>query len=185
MLGYGICPKKAPNRIVTVPLEMRPRQILVDLQRLASQEWEPETKVKIVPVLQMGRLKQFELYGPAANLDGAVKVINKWLESANKKAPPSLAWSKTKAFDFNDWYYEEVKNMELVRKEAFKKPIPEGEMGNIPHRILIDWPDKLLELEPKVTPRDAFGNKLEALDQLRMEEEVYISLIQVPHRTAA
>lgn len=39
------------------------------------------------------------------------------------------------------------------------------------------WPEDLSIREPKITPRDAFGNKLEALDALRMQIEVYIRLL--------
>ncbi|KAF2002946.1 hypothetical protein P154DRAFT_487968 [Amniculicola lignicola CBS 123094] len=178
MSGYGRGggPRK-PNRVLRVPPEMRPRHILVDLQRVASQEWKAETNAEIVPVFEMGRLVQFNLYGSAANLDAAVKLVNKWLEAALTKTAPSTAWAKMKAFDPNEWQFDTVRSLENNRKQKFKEPIPKDQVGLIPFRRLVDWPTELLELDPKVTPRDAFGNKLEVLDQIRTEEEVYITLL--------
>lgn len=42
-------------------------------------------------------------------------------------------------------------------------------------QITVDWPEDLLNLE--VTPATAFGNTLQALDDIRKRDEVFISLL--------
>lgn len=43
-------------------------------------------------------------------------------------------------------------------------------------QIEVEWPQELINIEG-ITPRDAFGNKLESLDFIRTECEVFITLL--------
>lgn len=45
---------------------------------------------------------------------------------------------------------------------------------------MVRWSEELLNQPTPVTPRDVFGNKLEALDSIRAEDEVWITLL--PHQ---
>jgi len=42
-------------------------------------------------------------------------------------------------------------------------------------QVRVTWPEDLTEHDPPINPRDVFGNKLEGLDGLRMQDEVFIN----------
>lgn len=45
-------------------------------------------------------------------------------------------------------------------------------------QVVVPWPQEFLQFEDNVvTPRDVFGNKLEALDSIRVDDEVFIGLL--------
>ncbi|KAH9870555.1 hypothetical protein IAQ61_006031 [Plenodomus lingam] len=151
---------RKPNKTIPVPPEYR----VVTLARerdLLVNEVLVNTGCTVVPYSEQGRVTRFEIYGAAA--DAAVAMINKWISKAHVKSKAASSWAKTPAFNANDWYYEQITEMELERKQMFKGP------------VVVDWPEDLRNYP--ITPRDAFGNKLEALNDLRMRDEVFITLL--------
>jgi hypothetical protein len=44
-------------------------------------------------------------------------------------------------------------------------------------QVLIPWPQQLITDGRSISPRDVFGNRLEALDAIRMDDEVWITLV--------
>lgn len=71
------------------------------------------------------RLTGFYLYGTGSQADAAVRIINKWIESARTKSTHTSQWAKMKAFDLNKWYYDEVSQLEDERRQRFKRAPPE------------------------------------------------------------
>jgi hypothetical protein len=135
--------------------------------------WKRETDCEIVPYWDRLSLVSFDLFGTGTQADAAVRIINKWIESSHAKTAASSAWSKSPAFDFNAWYYGELSIAEAGRKQKFKNPPPE----DVPFKAIVSWPHQLLNPDVNVTPREVFGNKLEQLDPIRIQDEVFITLL--------
>lgn len=79
----------------------------------------------------------FLLYGQGLELEAAVRHINKWIDNGKAKAVASKTWSKSSAFDWNQWYNKEVKLLEYSRKAQFKRSPPKGlpcKVSGICHR---------------------------------------------------
>jgi hypothetical protein len=186
-------PSRPPNRTIRVPPEYRPGLGRHDLKAICF-EWKNKSGCDVFYNWEPRRgLSSFNLFGGQAQVDAAVRLINKWLENATTKSGASVAWAKMTAYDPNKWYYDEVGEMEAERKQMFKEPLPEGQ--NLPFKVrqylkpkhsglqlilqaVVPWPEELLAPDINITPRDAFNNKLEALNIIRITDEVYITLLR-------
>ncbi|EOA81902.1 uncharacterized protein SETTUDRAFT_96874 [Exserohilum turcica Et28A] len=155
-----------PNRIIPVPPEFR-RSCRASERDLIINDIHVNTGCRVLAQWDQSIIYQFEIFGTGAGLEKAIRYINQWISNAHTKSKESTAWAKTPAFDANAWYYEQVEGLELQRKQVFKGPAPES---------TVRWPDELNDQE--VSPRDVFNNKLEALDPIRMHNEVYIDCVR-------
>lgn len=79
--------------------------------------------------------------------------------------------AKISAYDDWKWSDARLRERQAIRKEVFKGEPPE----HLPHITVVEWPEDLAENQPKILPKDVFGLKLEALDGIRLDEEVYIT----------
>ncbi|KAF2267033.1 hypothetical protein CC78DRAFT_566447 [Lojkania enalia] len=168
---------RKPNRTIQVPPEFRPEVFGGSLKALVN-DWKVETGCDVVHYLDIHqKLRHFDIFSSGGgNVDAAVRAVNKWISHANTKTAASTSWSRMPAFDPNKWYYEKVDEMEVERKNMFKGPAPKDNHPEF--KIVVDWPAKLGAM--KTFPTDIFGTKLEALDSIRKDDEVFISLL--PHQ---
>ncbi|KAF2272100.1 uncharacterized protein EI97DRAFT_485524 [Westerdykella ornata] len=165
---------RKPTRIIYLPPEHRP-DITPHSVRQYCDQWTKETGCGVVPVFRYRKLERFELFGSGSQVDAATRSVNKWVEYAKSKRGGTLGWHKLSAFDVNRGYYDEINDMEADRKQMFRSAVPEG--MNLPCKVTVPWPEKLLKASNTITPRDAFGNKLENLDVIRQSDEVFITLL--------
>ncbi|PSN72821.1 hypothetical protein BS50DRAFT_169458 [Corynespora cassiicola Philippines] len=169
--------KKPPNRSIEVSHEYRRPLTQIELERLIGQ-WKERTgcQVKIVTAGKSHNAIKFEIFGgSASDLDKASQEINDWIHKSNTRAFASQRWAKLSAFDFNNWWYEQLAEWKTTEKQRFKGPLPQGDEGPH-HKVTVPWSEKLANCTPPITPRDVFGNKLELLDPIRLSDEVYIVL---------
>ncbi|KAF2739947.1 hypothetical protein EJ04DRAFT_604586 [Polyplosphaeria fusca] len=166
---------RKPNRSILVPPEIRPDVVKLTLQDL-TRKLKTETGCDVVPHFGgHSKLTSFDIFGAGTGPERAVKSLNEWIATASTKSAASSAWAKMPAFDPNKWYYNEIDIMEQNRKQVFKGAVPQENRPGF--RKLVDWPEDLLN-DFNIFPTDAllFGHKLEHLDSIRVEEEVFISL---------
>ncbi|KAF2856104.1 hypothetical protein T440DRAFT_494916 [Plenodomus tracheiphilus IPT5] len=166
---------RKPNKIIPVPPEYR-RITLLRERDLLVHDLLINTNCVVVPHSDQSRITRFDIHGTSTAVERAVAQINKWIANAHIKSKASSAWAKMPAFNANDWYYDQVTEMETGRKQMFKEAVPElaEDAPKLPSAI-VDWPEDLRSYP--ITPRDAFGNKLEVLNELRMRDEVFITLL--------
>jgi hypothetical protein len=117
-----------PSKVIPVPLEFRRRTHATERDILVY-ELEVEARCFLRPHWDEGRITLFEIFGvPSAksNVEGAAARINHWIATAHSKSSDSSAWAKTKAWDFNQWYYNEIDQAgEMDRKRYIgPKPLP-------------------------------------------------------------
>ncbi|KAF2706849.1 hypothetical protein K504DRAFT_385688 [Pleomassaria siparia CBS 279.74] len=168
---------KKPNRVITVPQDFGSRYNHRDLKRIIS-SWNISPDCEVVPYSQNGKLVRFGIFGAGSKLDETVRAVNKWIEHAMTKSTASSTWAKLPAFEHNKWYESMLREDENERKQKFKNPKPEeGEYIDQVFQVEVEWPQELLDGDLLITPRDAFGNKLERLDSIRTDCEVYITLL--------
>ncbi|KAJ8108105.1 hypothetical protein OPT61_g8405 [Boeremia exigua] len=120
-------------------------------------------------------IKRFDVYAGAGSKD-AIAAVHKWIARGKEKTKESAAWAKTPAFNHTQWYQEQLDQMEEDRLGFFLGPKPaalEGE-HTLP-TVIVDWPQDILDYE--ITPRTAFGNELEALNELRKRDRVHMTLL--------
>ncbi|KAL6708415.1 hypothetical protein ACN47E_002678 [Coniothyrium glycines] len=167
---------RKPNKSIPVPLEFRrisqpsEREILVYNVKL-------KTDCILVPRWEESRIHRFDIYGSASGVDKAVAIVNKWITNAHSKSKDASAWAKTPAFDLNQWQDERDLETENELKKEFLRPRPDmaEDAVHLP-RVIVDWPQDLADSD--IAPRDIFGNKLAALDEVRKRHEVWITLLQ-------
>ncbi|KAI4707774.1 hypothetical protein J4E89_007402 [Alternaria sp. Ai002NY15] len=168
-------PKPKPKRFIPVPPEYR-RLTHTTERELIVNEIKINTGCDVIPKWDAGYITQFAIAGQGAGVEKAVRYINHWISNAHIKSKDSSSWAKTPAFDHNKWYYDSIEERERQRKEEFKGKAPEVSKGEMPlASIIVCWPEDLLN--EGVTPRDVFNNKLEALNAIRTQNEVYITLL--------
>ncbi|KAF2019000.1 hypothetical protein BU24DRAFT_326190, partial [Aaosphaeria arxii CBS 175.79] len=165
---------RPPSKVIRVPRELRPNTHYGTLNNLVK-AWEAEAECRIIPKFDRGQISEFGLHGSGAQVDAGIRTINKWIEKACSKTQKSSSWAKTTTFHPNEWYYGELDKMEMERKHVFKQLVPDCEP---PHRISMDWPKDLTEAN--ITPQICFGNKLDSLNPIRVNDEVWISCRSVP-----
>jgi hypothetical protein len=181
---------KKPNRSIPVPSEYQ-RQTLARERDILVDHVLVEVNCYVVPHWDQGKIRSFDIYGAGSNLDKAVAHINRWISNAHTKSMGSAAWAKMPAYDPNKWHYDRVEEKENESKHRFKGPVPlQGDPDAPRHtvswsvlisyytdtlnQIIVDWPAALSE--EQLSPRDVWGNKLEHLDQLRMQDNVWITV---------
>ncbi|KAF2869854.1 hypothetical protein BDV95DRAFT_497090 [Massariosphaeria phaeospora] len=175
-------PTKPPNRIILVPEQYRQAVSLRELQGLVHQ-WKTEHGCAVVPETAYRPGKEpryvikFNVFGSGSSLENTVRDINKWIMSArtDPKTVASREWAKMRAFDSGKWYEGQLKLMKAERKQKFKGLVPDDDTPL--HEIVVGWPKNLREHNPPIMPRDVFGHTLEGLDTIRMDDEVYITLM--------
>ncbi|KAI4604780.1 hypothetical protein J4E80_010936 [Alternaria sp. BMP 0032] len=168
-------PKPKPKRFIPVPPEYR-RLTHTTERELIVNEIKINTGCDVIPKWEAGYITQFAIAGQGAGVEKAVRYINHWISNAHIKSKDSSSWAKTPAFDHNKWYYDSIEERERQRKDEFKGKAPEVSKGEMPlASIIVCWPEDLLN--EGVTPRDVFNNKLEALNAIRTQNEVYITLL--------
>ncbi|KAI4925033.1 uncharacterized protein J4E92_007071 [Alternaria infectoria] len=164
-------PKPKPKRFIPVPPEYR-RLTHTTERELIVNEIKINTGCDVIPKWDAGYITQFAIAGQGAGVEKAVRYINHWISNAHIKSKDSSSWAKTPAFDHNKWYYDSIEERERQRKEEFKGKAPEVSKGDMPlASIIVCWPEDLLN--EGVTPRDVFNNKLEALNAIRTQNEVF------------
>ncbi|KAF1840783.1 uncharacterized protein K460DRAFT_321268, partial [Cucurbitaria berberidis CBS 394.84] len=164
-----------PKKIVPVPPEFRRITHAAERDMLVN-DVKIKTDCLVTPHWNQGKIFQFDIYGSGAGLENAIAHLNHWISNAHVKSKDSSAWGKTPAFNPNQWYYDRVAELEGDRKQVFKGPAPTfpQDAPKLPS-VIVDWPEVLRN--HSITPRDAFDNKLEVLDSLRMRDEVFITLL--------
>ncbi|CAO2650383.1 Nn.00g016750.m01.CDS01 [Neocucurbitaria sp. VM-36] len=166
---------KKPNKIIPVPQEYRRVTGARERDTLVN-DLKIETDCTIVPLWDQGMIYRFDIYGSGTGVEKAIRHLNQWISNAHFKSKDSSAWPKIPAFEFNEWYYDQVAEMEDDRTQMFKGPPPKVHENALKlPSVVIDWPEDLRN--HPITPRDVFGNKLEALDKLRIRDEVFITLL--------
>ncbi|KAI8941368.1 hypothetical protein NX059_002592 [Plenodomus lindquistii] len=170
---------RKPNKIIPVPQEYRVVTLMRERDTLVK-DILLHTGCTVVPRSEQGRIVRFDIYGAAVDL--ATTYINTWIVKSPIKSKASSAWAKMPAFNADDWYYKQVTEMEAGRKQMFKGPAPEvtEDAPKLPS-IIVDWPEDLRSSNTCTLPRDAFGSKLVALNELRMRDEVFIN--ELPNNT--
>jgi hypothetical protein len=171
----GPPPRSKPNKIIPVPPEFR-RPTHASERELIVNEIKVNTGCTVTPQWDGGKIYQFGIFGAGAGLEQAIRYINQWISKAHIKSKDSSSWAKTPAFDQNKWYYDFVEGLERQRKDVFKGKAPEVPAGEMPlQSICVIWPVDLTD--QGITPRDVFRNKLEALDAIRTQNEVFVTLL--------
>ncbi|KAF2661354.1 hypothetical protein K491DRAFT_574225, partial [Lophiostoma macrostomum CBS 122681] len=170
---------KKPTKTIIVPAELRPSLHYEDIKAKCF-FWRQETECEVVPMMISGKLMKLDLFGSGTQVAAATRAINKWIQVANTKTAASSAWPKMEAFDANKWWYKNFDENEIERKSKYLGTLLEEHYNQYPLTVIVHWPPQLVSGGINVNPRDAFGNKLEALNEIRMEDEVFITLL--PHR---
>ncbi|KAF1915204.1 hypothetical protein BDU57DRAFT_265645 [Ampelomyces quisqualis] len=171
---------KKPSKVIPVPLEFRRRTHTTERDTLVH-ELEVEARCFLRPHSEQGRITSFEIFsapGAGSNVEGAVARINHWISTAHAKSSDSSAWAKTRAWHYNQWYYNEVAEIGEVSRKQYtgSKPSP-GDPEAPKYECIVEWPKEFSSADGQsFTPRDIFGNKLEALNKLRMQDRVWITL---------
>ncbi|KAF1835518.1 hypothetical protein BDW02DRAFT_548101 [Decorospora gaudefroyi] len=166
---------KKPNKSIPVPSEFR-RDMHVRERDMLVDEIKNKTGCTITPQLDHGRIYQFGIFGAGAGLEKAVRHINDWISKAHNRTKDSSAWAKMPAFDAKKWYDNQIGEQVQQHKQIFRGPISEAPEGEEPvNQITVHWPESLTN--QGISPRDVFNNKLEALDAIRMQNEVFIVLL--------
>ncbi|KAI4686318.1 hypothetical protein J4E81_008670 [Alternaria sp. BMP 2799] len=164
-------PKPKPKRFIPVPPEYRRLTHTTEREHIVN-EIKINTGCDVIPKWDAGYITQFAIAGQGAGVEKAVRYINHWISNAHIKSKDSSSWAKTPAFDHNKWYYDSIEERERQRKDEFKGKAPEVSKGEMPlASIIVCWPEDLLN--EGVTPRDVFNNKLEALNAIRTQNEVF------------
>ncbi|KAH8731184.1 hypothetical protein GQ44DRAFT_699494 [Phaeosphaeriaceae sp. PMI808] len=167
---------KKPSKVVLVPLEYR-RQILHAERVLLASDIKIDTGCVIFPnTRDKNTVVSFDVFGGGPGLEHAVRRLNEWVTKSHAKSARSSAWAKKKAFEYNKQYTENMQQLEYQKSQRFRGPIPSGQDDEeVPkHIITVNWPEELTS--QSLTPRGVFGNKLEHLDALRMQDSVWITL---------
>ncbi|XP_014555428.1 hypothetical protein COCVIDRAFT_38785 [Bipolaris victoriae FI3] len=168
---------KKPNKVISVPAGFRRPTYARERERIVS-DVKVSTGCAVIPHWSYKQnqdqsiIYQFDIFGTGTALEKAVRHINQWISKAQNKTKDSSAWAKTPAFDPNKWYYEQVDDMKQRHKQIFKEAPSED--INL-ETVVVHWPAELDDRD--ISPRDAFGNKLEVLDVLRIRNEVFITLL--------
>ncbi|KAJ4986899.1 hypothetical protein SVAN01_07577 [Stagonosporopsis vannaccii] len=134
-----------------------------------------ETGCIVVALWDRQTIKRFDVFAGAGS-QNAVNAINKWIARGDERSKDASAWAKTPAFNHTQWYQDQLEREEAERMEFFLGPLPNEQEG-LPMResIIVDWPEDLAEDD--ITPRTAFGNELEALNDIRKQDGVFIMLL--------
>lgn len=117
--------RKKPSKIISVPPELR-RHTFARERDILVNEIKCSTGCSVNLHYEQGKISQLDIIGPGTNVDKAARQINQWVSKKHSKAKESSVWAKTRAFDPNKWYYEEVEEKERMRKQVFRGPIPEA-----------------------------------------------------------
>lgn len=181
--------RKKPNRVIPVPHEYRRKTLAREGDKLV-QDLKIETDCEVILRWDQGKVTQFDIIGSSAGVEKAVRQINHWISNAHVKSKESSAWAKMPAFDGSKWLCDAVEKLERERKETYKGTGGEHQLHSVGYielvnavpililrQTIVDWPEELSN--QSATPRDVFGHKLQALDAIRMEDEVYITLLPV------
>jgi hypothetical protein len=181
---------KKPNKVISVPHEYR-RQTLVRECDTLIHDIRVDTNCVVIPHWDQDTIKFFDVFGSGPGVEEAVRHLHHWISNARMKSMASSAWAKMSAYNFDKWYYEEVEKLESEKKQRFKESVPPANDENAPNhavclthsfgrtrtnltnKTVVDWPNVLSD--QSISPRDVFGNKLERLDALRTQDEVWIN----------
>jgi hypothetical protein len=118
---------KKPNRTIPVPHEYR-RQTLTRERDVLVADIKDKTNCTVFPRLEsqgLGKIKSFDIFGSGSGLEQAFRYLNGWISSAGTKSMGSSAWAKISAYDSDTWYYNKVQQLEDMKKERYKGPIPD------------------------------------------------------------
>lgn len=115
---------KKPNKIIPVPDEYRRLTSARERDTLVN-DLKVTTNCTVVPRWEQGKICRFDIYSSAAGVEHAIRHLNQWISTAHARSKDSSAWPKIPAFEFDQWYYEEVAEMEDARTQMFKEPAPQ------------------------------------------------------------
>ncbi|KAF2746488.1 hypothetical protein M011DRAFT_85036 [Sporormia fimetaria CBS 119925] len=163
---------RKPTKVIQVAPEYAPALHPADVKRQCA-FFKEETGADVNPVMRGSKVASFQFFGSGQSVDAAVAAVNKWMADVRPKTGASAAWAKMPAFDHAKWYQEQVAQKDAERREQFKGEAPPG----LEYRVTVPWPKELLEASESNKPIDFFGHKLEKLNPIRTEEEVYINLL--------
>ncbi|KAJ4296553.1 hypothetical protein N0V90_006598 [Kalmusia sp. IMI 367209] len=169
---------KRPSRVIVVPQEYQRQTLLRERERLINL-WKTQTGCDVVIIGEGSRdmITKFELYGTGHKLDKVAEEVERWIRVAKNKSAETTAWAKIGAHIPKDWFQDLVQRQRDERREKFRGVIANDEKSNFPNLITVEWPEDLREQTPPVMPKDVFGVRLEALDPIRMDDEVFIQLV--------
>jgi hypothetical protein len=115
---------KKPNKTIPVPPEYR-RQTLIRERETLINDLRVDTNCHVVPHWDQGGIvMSLDIYGAGSSVEKAIGRINLWISTAHTKAKAAASWAKMPAYNFNDWYYEQVEQHENIRKQLYKGPVP-------------------------------------------------------------
>ncbi|KAF9696079.1 hypothetical protein EKO04_006091 [Ascochyta lentis] len=134
-----------------------------------------ETGCIVVAHWDHSTIKRFDVYA-GTGLKSAVAAINKWITRGDQKSKESSAWAKVPAFNQAQWCQDQFELEQEEKMGLFLGPVPDMQEGEAMRpKITLDWPKDLLSIE--VTPPTVFGNTLQALDDIRKRDGVFITLL--------
>lgn len=117
--------RQKANKTIVVAPELCPHfDTWMDINRAAI-NLSNETGISVVLEGSKKGLSVL-LYGPDVQLDAAVNHINNWIQKRGPSANSAKKWVKSPAFNFLQWWEEEVRLIEYQRKSEFKRSPPEG-----------------------------------------------------------
>jgi hypothetical protein len=117
---------KQPARSVPVPPQFQRNTTMTERTTLMNDVYIATTcKILIEKQRGSGKILAFHLYGTGKVLDRATEMVNQWVSKVHAKPSGSAAWARSNAFDLNQWYYNQVEEMEQDRKDMFKGKAPQ------------------------------------------------------------
>jgi hypothetical protein len=126
---------KPPNKVIAVPHEYQRRTLAREANTLVN-DIKVNTGCNLVLHWVQGKIASFDVYGPSAGVEKAVRHINHWIANARTKSRESSAWAKMHAYNDETWRTEEVERMENERKKMFKEPVPPDGDPNAPTHMV-------------------------------------------------
>jgi acyl-homoserine lactone acylase PvdQ len=114
---------RKPNKVIPVPGEYR-RQVLSRERELLINDIKDKTDCDVFAHWVQGKITSFDVYGSGHGVEKAVHYLNHWICNAHTKSTGASAWAKLPAYDFNEWYYKQVEEMDNAYKQRFRGPVP-------------------------------------------------------------
>ncbi|CAI6238966.1 unnamed protein product [Periconia digitata] len=173
--GPSIFSGRKPIRVIVVPSSQQRESARAERDRLIL-KWKTEYNCDVRILNSAGVVTKFEIFGSGSGVNKTHQEINTWIRRPDPKSVHSAAWAKLPAYDENKWYDEQLRERDALRKQAFKGEPPK----NVPFVRVVEWPSDLRENDPPILPKDVFGTKLEGLDDIRLDEEVWITPCKQP-----
>lgn len=124
--------RRAPNRVISVPVEYRRETKYEERVRIVS-TWQGETGCEVKPQLLVENgsgqsvITGFELSGTTEKVEKATQEIEEWIRYSISKTADTTAWAKLKAHIPKHWYQDHMRREQDERKKMFLRDMQEDE----------------------------------------------------------